>query len=66
MTRKKPVTLNMGVGSLTLFPNQSLELKPLGSGATDAASMAPTSISEIRSQFIDNDKAKKTPAGVNS
>ena len=59
MTRKKPVTLSMGVGSLTLHPNQSFEFKPSGSTTADNTSIAPTSIGEIRSQFIDNDRASK-------
>jgi hypothetical protein len=68
MTGRKPVTLNLGVGTLTLYPNQMFEFKSSGphSGVADSVSIAPSSIGDIRSQYIDNDRAKKVSSGLNS
>lgn len=58
MQRKKQVCLNVGVGTLTLYPNQTFEFRSAGPHTAhgDSISVAPSSIGDIRSQYIDNDR----------
>lgn len=66
MMRKKPVSLNMGVGTLTLYANQTIEFKSAGphTAHNDSVSIAPSSISEVRSQYIE-DRARNHSNSLN-
>jgi hypothetical protein len=60
MTRKRPVTVNLSVGALVLYPNQTLEFRSAGAHAAgDQVSVAPSSIGEIRSQYIEAGRTAK-------
>ena len=56
LSKKRLVVLNLSVGQLWIYPNHSLEFRTSGQTGGDSASMAPSSVGEIRSQYLDPER----------
>ena len=60
------VTLNFTIGQLWIYPNQTFEFRSNGPTQQDGSSIAPSSIGEIRSQYLDGEKTYRLGSRENS
>ena len=56
LSKKRLVVLNLSVGQLWIYPNHSIEFRTTGQNQNETASMAPSSVGEIRSQYLDPER----------